>query len=996
MKKTLCALLALCLLAALLATGALAADKPELTGTCGDNAEWEFYSDGRLVITKSGVNDAIEANWTGLDKTKVTRLEIQTRISDISDGAFEGFVNLKVLDFYSTLGGHPAKITIGDNAFAGCTSIEDIVGPLAQAGQSWRDDDLTIGTGNDYLLAVLPKSGSKFTIQDSNKNTWEFNWENGYAGGKRTATVTKGSEGSGVVGTVLGGTSSAKRLMGQLTELTFGEGITEIGDNAFESKTQLDKVSFTDGLKTIGDRAFYGTSITSVDLPDSVTEVGEYAFSECESLASLELSEGLTEISAHAFDGCTALTSVDLPDGITSIGDYAFQRTRITGIDISNVTSIGEYAFSNSGLESVEIPDGITSIDGFFQYCGGLKSVIIPDSVETIGEMAFYGTSLTSIDIPESVTSIGDFAFGRCTSLKSIDIPESVTSIGYCAFQYSGLESVYVPDNVTNLGSHVFSCCASLKTATIGGGVMKTGSSTFEKCTSLTSVEMDVSAMGGMDFYGCTSLTDVKLSDRLIDLGEGTFWKCTALETLTLPDLVKNIGYMAFYDCPALESLYTGNYIQSVDATAFIKTNSELLTVYGYEGSYMDSYCDAYGIKFAAHTEPGSATEIKDVSTAAGTNPKTGKPCTVLTITMGDGSTKVFYLDSAPVSVTDVSAEAGTNPDTQKPCTVVTITLRDGSEEHFYLDSAPVSVTDVSFAAGINPETDKPCTVVTITLSDGSEKDFYLDSTINTIENISAAAGTNPETDKPCTVVTITMSDGSEKHFYLDNTVNSIEDISAKPGFDTNGKFCTVVTITLSDGSTESFYVYNGEDGKNGEDGEDAVVGGFADVPSGAYYADAVAWAVSKGVTTGTSASTFSPDAACTRAQVVTFLWRAMGCPEPAGSASFADVAAGSYYSKAVAWALEKGITTGTSATTFSPDAVCTRAQVVTFLQRALGGSGGGSTGFTDVPADAYYADAVAWAVSKGITTGTSASTFSPNAQCSRAQIVTFLYRAMA
>ena len=326
----------------------------------------------------------------------------------------------------------------------------------------------------------------------------------------------------------------------------------------------------------------------------------------------------------------------------------------------------------------------------------------------------------------------------------------------------------------------------------------------------------------------------------------------------------------------------------------------------------------------------------------------------------------------------------------------MTITLSDGSKEYFYLDSAPVSVTDVSFAAGTNPDTKKPCTIVTITLSDGSKKDFYLDSTIDTIEDISAAAGTNPETQKPCTVVTITMSDGSTKVFYLDNTVNSIEDISAKPGFDANGKFCTVVTITLSDGSTESFYVYNGEDGKDGEDGEDAVVGGFADVPSGAYYADAVAWAVSKGVTTGTSASTFSPDAACTRAQVVTFLWRAMGCPEPAASSSFADVAAGSYYSKAVAWALEKGVTTGTSATTFSPDAVCTRAQVVTFLQRALGGSGGGSTGFTDVPADAYYAGAVAWAVSKGITTGTSASTFSPNAQCSRAQIVTLLYRAMA
>ena len=174
-----------------------------------------------------------------------------------------------------------------------------------------------------------------------------------------------------------------------------------------------------------------------------------------------------------------------------------------------------------------------------------------------------------------------------------------------------------------------------------------------------------------------------------------------------------------------------------------------------------------------------------------------------------------------------------------------------------------------------------------------------------------------------------------------------------------------------------------------------ATVGGFTDVAANAYYADAVAWAVEQGVTSGMTATTFAPNADCTRAQMVTFLWRAAGSPKAESSTtSFTDVDAGAYYYDAVLWAVEKGITTGTTATTFDPDAVVSRGQTVTFLYRAAGApavTGNGT--FTDVPVDAYYADAVAWAVEKGITNGTTATTFDPNGACTRAQIVTFLYR---
>lgn len=179
-------------------------------------------------------------------------------------------------------------------------------------------------------------------------------------------------------------------------------------------------------------------------------------------------------------------------------------------------------------------------------------------------------------------------------------------------------------------------------------------------------------------------------------------------------------------------------------------------------------------------------------------------------------------------------------------------------------------------------------------------------------------------------------------------------------------------------------------------DGSESVALPFTDVAEGAYYADAVAWAIQNKVTSGVSATTFAPNASCTRGQMVTFLWKAAGSPEPKSlTTAFTDVKSGAYYEKAVAWAVENKVTTGTSATTFSPDATVTRGQSVTFLWKANNSPAAeGTSTFTDVAAGVYYAPAVAWAVEKGVTSGMSATTFSPNSNCTRAQIVTFLYRA--
>ena len=172
----------------------------------------------------------------------------------------------------------------------------------------------------------------------------------------------------------------------------------------------------------------------------------------------------------------------------------------------------------------------------------------------------------------------------------------------------------------------------------------------------------------------------------------------------------------------------------------------------------------------------------------------------------------------------------------------------------------------------------------------------------------------------------------------------------------------------------------------------------FDDVPDDSYYKDAVDWAVDRGITVGASAMKFDPNGICTRAQAVTFLWRALGKPAAKNTAMpFTDVAADSYYADAVLWAVENKIVLGVSETKFDPDGICTRAQIVTLLWRAAESPTADSANpFTDVAADAYYADAVLWAVGKEITIGTSGTTFSPNRICTRAEIVTFLYRTLA
>ena len=337
------------------------------------------------------------------------------------------------------------------------------------------------------------------------------------------------------------------------------------------SHSSIKSLVIENSVTSIGNHAFSGCyNLTSVTIPNSVTSIGDSAFYRCSNLPGVTIPNSVTSIGDSAFSGCYNLTSVTIPNSVTSIGNSAFfDCSNLTSIIIPNsVTSIGDGFFYNcSNLTSITIPNSVTSIgsDAFYR-CHNLTSITIPNSVTSIGSRAFYRCyRLTSITIPNSVTSIGNSAFSGCYRLTSITVPNSVTSIGNSAFfDCYNLTSIIIPDSVTSIGDGFFFNCSNLTSIIIPDSVTSVGSDAFYGCTSLTSITIpdSVTSIGSDAFYGCTSLTSVAIPNGVTSIGNFAFYSCTSLTSITIPNSVTSIGDSVFSYCSSLGNikLLSGNF----------------------------------------------------------------------------------------------------------------------------------------------------------------------------------------------------------------------------------------------------------------------------------------------------------------------------------------------------------------------------------------------------------------------------------------------------
>ena len=385
--------------------------------------------------------------------------------------------------------------SIGDYAFTGCSSLESI--NVSENNKNYCSIDGVLFNKNASALLLCPEGKSgKYAVPNSVTSIGDQAFEDCDS----LASITIPNSVTSIGNYAFYGCDF-------LESVTIPNSVTSIGENAFENCTSLASVTIGSGVASIGDYAFTGcSSLESINVsqnnknycsidgvlfnknasalllypngksgkcavPNSVTSIGDYAFSFCESLESINIPDSVTSIGADTFYGCTSLASITIPNSITSISDRMF--------------------YDCTSLASITIPDSVTSIGHYaFYYCTSLESINIPDSVTSIGNSAISScTSLASITIPDSVTSIGHYAFCDCTSLESVTMGNSVTSIGYAAFEYcESITSITIPNSVTSIGDSAFRYCESLTSITIPNSVTSIGSYTFRNCDSLTDV----------------------------------------------------------------------------------------------------------------------------------------------------------------------------------------------------------------------------------------------------------------------------------------------------------------------------------------------------------------------------------------------------------------------------------------------------------------------------------------------------------------------------
>ena len=956
-----------------------------------DNLEWVSLPEGLKSIGHSAF----------MRDPKLTSISIPDSVTSIDSSVFWECTSLKDVKLSSKL------TTMGSSIFHGCTALQKVTIPygIKSVGSNMFEECTALKTVS--LPATLTSIGDFAFIGCSD-----------------------------------------------LAGISIPDTVTEIGQNAFNGCIKLKQANLPASLKTLGYNAFYNSAITSVTVPGSVTFIGTGAFRSCTALTEVSLPESKTmnieqDIlldSAYYNDSANWSNGVLYAGNIVICGDKATLNGPLQVPQ--SVVNMAQYAFDGcSGITSVVLSEKMSQVStGAFRDCVSLTDLTLSTGITIIDSAAFSGCrSLSEIEIPANVDEIGDYAFYSCADTQTVTLHNPDTIIGYNAFGYIqdstastdpqadtticghwgstaanyalehgflflGLEGgtptsgpcgnltwEYDNGTLTISGAGPMTCAndewpwqpfrGGISRIVIEEGVTTVGAEAFRSYVLVESLTMpsSINTIESHAFYDCQKLTGVTLPKNLVEIGAYAFYNCVGLTEISMPDTVSIVGQHAFERCLGLKQVSLSTALTEISDYAF-----------------------SFTTKLTGIVIPDSVRII---------GPHAFHDSTITQLTLGTGLTEIG----------DHAFESSDITELYVPGNVKTI--GEYSFQYCY------DLTKVVLSEGVE-SIEKWAFANISTL-----KEMQIPDSVNYIGN-RAIPSSAYQGKEEClrdglyyignALIKFDMSTIGSKVVIPEGTTciaetalsycQTMEELVIPEGitripwaaFDCNHRLTSVTlprSVVQIDGENfttygdvflprVTFYGYALSYAQNyaWENGLKfiALDVAFQDLRDKAFYYEPVIWATENNITAGLSATRFGPDEYCTRGQVVTFLWRVAGCPAPTTTEHpFADVREGAYYYKAMLWAVENGITAGTTSTTFAPDDPCTRGQVVTFLWRAAGKPTPTATdhSFTDIRENGYYYKAMLWAVENNITAGITKTKFAPDDTCTRGQVVTFLFR---
>lgn len=978
MKKRLLSILLVLLTAlTLLPLGALADDNNK----CGENLTWEFKG-GTLSIDGTGemydYSEDYLAPWSE-HCVEITNVTISDGVTSIGSSAF-CYCSVKSITL-------PFGLKhIGASAFFYCPNIQQIKIPDSVEHIDPYAFSFCKGLHTVQLPSSLTLISEELFAECDNLKNLSI-----------PDTVTE-----------IGANAFLRCTAFILEKLPAG--IKSIGAAAFANCGNIESLALPGTLESIGEAAFNGTAIDKASFagtPERWTAIGGDAC--CIAQDKIDFLEHTCDFSGweydehkhwqqctcgktqseeeHTGDGdtctvCGTVLSEALGSGSIDGGlSWSLSRSGALTIsgsgkmpDFSSVANAAPWDKQKGKIQSVVIESGVQSISGgAFSGCTALEKVSISDTVAQIDLNAFDGcTALAEFEVAEgnkAFLSVGGVLFSadkellRCPVGKSADytVPSGTVAIAGGAFKdCAKLESLVIPDSVTAIGKSAFENCAALKRITLPKNITKLEASCFSGCAALAEITLPdgLKTLGEKVFSGCAALKSVKIPAEVTVIPTEAFSGCSSLESITIPKSVSHINERAFDGCTALKKVdYLGSDTDWSQVTKETDNNAldnaeKSFTRTDHEHKYTDTVI------------PPTCTE---------------RGCTVHLCACGDKREDSYTPPLGHSYKGGICVRCG-----------ILDPNKDIPHKH---DFIPIVTKPTCLTEGF--------TTYACSCGECYTKDYVSAVGHKTQLQNAKAAGclTGGYTgDEVCTVCGKVFKHGSVI-FALGHDPQPARvkaPTCTESGYtgDLICMRCGDMTQTGKTVAATGHKFFGGVCSVCGTKGAEAVPE-FDDVKPGAFYFDAVQWAVKNGITNGTGKNTFSPNNVCSRYQIVMFLWRAAGQPEAKAAVSFADVKPGDIFYEAVQWAVERGITKGTSSTSFSPFAPCTRGQIVTFLYRSAGSPKvSGACNFSDVSSGSFCHDAVIWASTEGITNGTSAGRFSPNEGCTRAQVVTFLYRA--